>query len=64
MWRKADELTLWSLFDMSVILAFTAKLKGVERWEKLDSETGQEYFRKLVQEIRATYDNKKNTDIQ
>lgn len=64
MWRKADELTLWSLFDMSVILTFTAKLKVVERWEKLDPETGQEYFRKLVQEIRATYDNKKNTDIQ
>ena len=64
MWRKADELTLWSLFDMSVILAFTAKLKVVERWEKLDPETGQKYFRKLVQEIRATYDNKKNTDIQ
>ena len=64
MWHKADELTLWSLFDMSVILAFTAKLKVVERWEKLDPETGQEYFRKLVQEIRATYDNKKNTDIQ
>ncbi len=64
MWRKADELTLWSLFDLSLILAFVAKLKIVERWEKLDPETGQEYFRKLVKEIRATYDNKKNTQIQ
>ncbi len=64
MWRKADELTLWSLFDVDVILAFIAKLKIVQRWERLDPETGQEYFRKLVQEIRATYDNKKNTQIQ
>ena len=64
MWRKADELTLWSLFDFSTILAFTAKLKIIGRWEKLDPETGQEYFRRLVQEIRATYDNKKNTEIQ
>lgn len=64
MWRKADELTLWSLFDIDIILAFIAKLKVVERWEKLDPETGQQYFRKLVQEIRSTYDNKKNTQIQ
>ena len=52
MWRKADELALWSLFDLDLILAFVAKLKVVERWERLDPE------------IRSTYDNKKNTQIQ
>ena len=49
---KADELTRMHLFDLDVILAFTAKLKITDRWNKLDPETGRELFRSLVQEIR------------
>ncbi len=63
MWRHIEELNLSDLFDIELILGFIAKLKIVDRWEKLDPETGQKFFRKLVQDIRATYDNKKNTDI-
>ncbi len=63
MWAHIEELTLNDLFDIELILGFTAKLKIVDRWEKLDPETGQKFFRKLVQEIRSSYDNKKNTDI-
>ena len=36
------------------ILGFTAKLKIIDRWNKLDPETGRELFRKLVDEIRKT----------
>ncbi len=63
MWAHIEELTLNDLFDIELILGFTAKLKIADRWEKLDPETGQKFFRKLVQEIRSSYDNKKNTDI-
>ena len=63
MWQRIEEITLSDLFDIELILAFAAKLKIVDRWEKLDPETGQKFFRKLVQDIRATYDNKKNSDI-
>lgn len=52
MWQKCEELTLMHVFDFSVILAFTAKLQIIDRWLKLDPETGRELFRKLVNEIR------------
>ncbi len=63
LWKRIEEITLSDLFDIELILGFVSKLKIVDRWEKLDPETGQKFFRKLVQDIRATYDNKNNTDI-
>ena len=51
------------VFDIEAILGFIAKLKIIDRWDKLDPETGRELFRKLVEEIRSTYDNKKNNMI-
>lgn len=63
MWKKIDEITVMDVFDIEVILGFIAKLKIIDRWEKLDPATGREYFRKLVDEIRSTYDNKKNNMI-
>ncbi len=63
MWKKIDEITTMDVFNLNAILGFVAKLKIVDRWEKLDPETGQELFRKLVEEIRSTYDNKKNNMI-
>lgn len=54
MWSKADELALMHLFDLDVILAFVAKIKITDRWDKLDPQTGRELFRRLVEEIRKT----------
>ena len=54
MWNKADELVLMHVFDLDVILAFVAKIKITDRWNKLDPATGRELFRKLVEEIRKT----------
>lgn len=62
-WRKVDEIVLYDLFSLDVILAFLVKLKIIDRWEKLDPDTGRELFRKLVGEIRSTYDNKKQNII-
>lgn len=62
-WRKVDELVLYDLFNLDVILAFIVKLKIIDRWDKLDPATGRELFRKLVGEIRSTYDNKKQNII-
>ena len=63
MWKKIEELTIMDVFDIEVILGFIARLKIIDRWDKLDPDTGNELFRKLVEEIRATYDNKKNNLI-
>ena len=40
---------------MDVILAFLAKGKLIDRWNKLDRKTGEEMFRKLVDEVRGTF---------
>lgn len=58
-WEHVEEVTTTDVFDMDAILGFIARLKIIDRWDKLDPETGAELFRRLIKEIRATYDNKK-----
>ena len=58
-WEHVEEVTSMDVFDMDAILGFIARLKIIDRWDKLDPETGAELFRRLIKEIRATYDNKK-----
>lgn len=54
-WQKADDLVLFDIFDIDVILCFLAKAKIVRRWNRLDPATGSEFFRQLVQEVRGTF---------
>ena len=58
-WEHVEEVTTMDVFDMDAILGVIARLKIIDRWDKLDPETGAELFRRLIKEIRATYDNKK-----
>lgn len=58
-WEHVEEVTTMDVFDMDAILGFIARLKIIDRWDKLDPEAGAELFRRLIKEIRATYDNKK-----
>ncbi len=53
MWNRIEEINVMKVFDLDVILGFTACLKIVDRWLKLDPETGRGLFRKLVEEIRS-----------
>lgn len=58
-WEHVEDVTTMDVFDMDAILGFIARLKIIDRWDKLDPETGAELFRRLIKEIRTTYDNKK-----
>ena len=58
-WRKIDELTILDSFDLEVLLGYVAKLKIIDRWLQLDPDSGRELFRRLVEDVRSTYDNKK-----
>jgi len=58
-WQKIDELTILDVFDIEAILGYTAKLKIIDRWLQLDPDSGRALFRRLVEDIRSTYDNKK-----
>ena len=51
-WEQADELAGMQVFTLDAILAFVSKLKIVDRWLKLDPETGRELFARLVSDIR------------
>ena len=57
-WAKAEELTLFHYFDIDVILGFIARLKIVDRWLKLDEDTGRQMFRELVDEVIRTVSNR------
>ncbi len=54
-WKSVDEITVMDVFDLDLILAFVVKLKLVDRWMRLDEQTGRELFRKLVSEIKDNY---------
>ena len=58
-WHKINEITLMDYFNLEVILGFVCKLKIVDRWLQLDPDSGRALFHKLVEDIRSTYDNKK-----
>ena len=58
-WSKVDEITIQDYFDIEAILGFVAKLKIIDRWLQLDPETGRTLFHRMVEDIRSTYDNKK-----
>ena len=58
-WSKVDEITIQDYFDIEAILGFVANLKIIDRWLQLDPETGRTLFHRMVEDIRSTYDNKK-----
>lgn len=55
MWDKIFDLSLFHYLDMDVIFSFLAKLHIIDRWLKLDEQTGREMFRRLVGEVRGTF---------
>lgn len=55
LWRELNEMTLFNYFNMTVILAFIAKLHIIDRWLQLDEDKGRKMFRKLVEEVRGTF---------
>ena len=58
-WEKINSFTTLDFFNIDCILAFLAKGHLVSRWLKLDSGTGKHLFRKLVDEVRGTFDKNK-----
>jgi len=54
-WDMLNELTAFSYFGIETIIAFSLKLMMVERWKKLDAQTGKVILERLVEELQATY---------
>ena len=54
-WEYLDEVTFFEYFTIEKILSYTIKLGLVERWLAIDKEHGQAMFRKLLEELQASY---------
>ena len=62
-WDYINSLNPYGTFNMDVILAFLAKGKLIDRWNKLDRSAGEEMFRKLVDEVRGTFKGIENNKL-
>ncbi len=54
-WDMLNELTTFTYFQIETILAFCIKLGMVERWQKLEPETGKERLNILLTELEAGF---------
>ena len=63
-WDYITGLNGYGEFNMDVILSFLAKGKLIDRWNKLDRKAGEEMFRKLVDEVRGTFNGIGNKKLE
>ena len=54
-WEFISSISPYGEFNMNRILEFLAKVKLIDRWNKLDKRTGEELVKKFVDEIQGTY---------
>lgn len=54
-WDYLDDATFFHYFTVEKVLAYVIKLAMVERWLAIDREYGNEMFKKLLGELKASY---------
>ena len=54
-WDKVNDITAFDFFNVEKILAFLVKARITARWCAMDKEKGSEFFKKLVDEVRGTF---------
>lgn len=54
-WKYLDEVSFFEYFTAEKVFAFILKLEIIERWMAIDKTTGNELFKKLLEELKATY---------
>lgn len=52
-WLWLEEKTFMDVFSVEAVFAYMCKLEMLERWEKLDVETGRETFRQIIENLRG-----------
>jgi len=51
----SDDLTVFNYFTIEKILSFAIKLTIIDRWRKLDDETGKAFLNRLVNKLEMSY---------
>lgn len=54
-WDYLDEQTFFHYFTIEKILSYIIKLGTIERWMKLDVETGKALLNKFIEELKLSY---------
>ena len=62
-WEWLDQNTTFSYFSIEVVLSYVIKLMIVDRWMKLDQQTGTEMFERLLNDIETSYQFPKEFNI-
>jgi len=55
-WELLDEWTFFYYFTIERIFAYTLKVEIIERWLKLDRETGNKLFSELLNNLETSYE--------
>jgi hypothetical protein len=55
-WDWLDENTFFNYFTIEKLISYYIKLEMIERWIKLDPETGREFFKKLIKDLESGYE--------
>ncbi len=55
-WEILNEWTFFHYFSIEKIFAYLLQLSIVERWLKLDKNTGEELFKKLLNSLEKSYE--------
>ncbi|MGL4333143.1 MAG: DUF2764 family protein [Bacteroidales bacterium] len=51
-WKWLDDNTFFHYFSVEVLLSFLFKLEMTQRWLTLDKQTGEQMFRKIIQDLK------------
>lgn len=54
-WNFLDEAVTFEYFSIERVLSFMLKLMIVERWSKMNSESGREVFMEMVEKFRQSF---------
>ena len=52
-WMWLEDRTFFDPFSIEAVFAYMCKLEMLERWERLDVETGRETFRQIIDNLRG-----------
>lgn len=62
-WDFMDDLNTFNYFTIEVIFAYVIKIRMIERWIKLDEETGRKMFKKLLSDLNNSFEFAKEFDV-
>ena len=56
LWDYIEEAVVYEYFSMEKVLSFMLELMIVERWSKMNSESGRKVFMEVVDKFRRSFE--------